>query len=282
MSGYVRPKFKSLGNVEQKSKILGGDFFHCPSCGELLHFGRLKKNMYVCRVCDHHMRVGALERIRMTVDEGSFKEMFGDVVSSDPLSFHGGGFDYVEKVKEAQKKTKLKEAVVCGEALISGFPVVIAAMDFSFMGGSMGSAVGERMYQSVLLAYKKRAPLIVISCSGGARMQEGLLSLMQMAKTSMSLNLLKERKIPFISVLTDPTTGGVSASFASLGDVNIAEPDALIGFAGPRVIEQTIGQKLPDGFQKSNFLKEHGFVDMVVHRYDLKQVISNLLKFFKG
>lgn len=252
----------------------------CPSCEAVLYMKDLKANSNVCPSCAHHFRITSKERIALLCDESSFEEFNMSITSADPLEFVDASGPYTEKVARAIKKTGMNEGVVTGKAKIGGFDAILTVMDFTFLGGSMGSAVGEKIYRAIMKAHDNNIPLIIVSCSGGARMHEGLLSLMQMAKTSAALALLAEKKLPFISILTDPTTGGVTASFAMLGDVNIAEPNTLIGFAGARVIEQTIKEKLPDNFQKAEFLLEHGFIDFIVDRRQMKEKITKLLDFF--
>jgi acetyl-CoA carboxylase carboxyl transferase subunit beta len=237
-------------------------------------------NLNVCPKCNWHGKITAYERIGITLDSGSFKEINENIAPSDPLSFVDGKGPYSEKIEQAHKKTGLNEAVVTGTGKINGLSVAIAVMDFRYLGGSLGSATGEKILLAANYAYDHKIPYIIFSASGGARMHEGILSLMQMAKTCAGVARLDEKKIPFISVLTDPTTGGVSASFAMVGDINIAEPGALIGFAGRRVIEATIKQKLPDTFQTSEFVLEHGFVDMVTSRKDLKETLHRILSFY--
>jgi acetyl-CoA carboxylase carboxyl transferase subunit beta len=248
----------------------------CPKCDSHYRDDELEANLRVCPHCGFHFPVRARERVTQVADEDTFEEEAADLRSEDPLDF----FDvrpYPERLVEAELGTGLGDAMIIGRAAIEERPCELAVMDFSFMGGSMGSVVGEKITRAAERAYDASCPLIVVSCSGGARMQEGALSLMQMAKISAALAQLHEAKLPFLSVLTDPTTGGVTASFAMLGDLNIAEPGALIGFAGPRVIEQTIRQKLPEGFQRSEFLLEHGMLDMVVDRRELKKALVRSL-----
>jgi len=236
----------------------------------------LEKALFTCTKCNAHFRIGSAEYIAILLDEGSFHEHDRRMRSSDPLKFTDSK-RYRDRAVEAIKKTGLFDAVRWGTGKIDGRPVVLAAMDFKFIGGSMGSVVGEKIGRAIDKAWKTKTPLLVVAESGGARMMEGALSLMQMAKTSAKLARLAEARVAYISILTDPTTGGVTASFAMLGDVNIAEPGALIGFAGPRVIKQTIGRDLPPGFQRSEFLLEHGFLDMIVHRRELKATVSQVL-----
>ncbi|NPA32908.1 MAG: acetyl-CoA carboxylase carboxyltransferase subunit beta [Aquificae bacterium] len=248
----------------------------CPSCKSLLYVPDLEKNLKVCPNCDYHFPLSARERIKYTLDDENPEILFEEVLPSDPLSFKDTK-SYKDRLKRAQEETGLSEALVVAEGHIKGRKVLLAVMDFNFIGGSMGSVVGERFYRACKRAVETNTPLVSFSASGGARMQEGILSLMQMAKTTFGVGLLKEKKVPYISVLTNPTMGGVSASFAFLGDVILAEPKAIIGFAGPRVIEQTIKQKLPEGFQTSEFLLKKGQIDMVVHRKDMKDTLARLL-----
>lgn len=260
----------------EPKEIPDGILLRCDNCNEHVFINELVKNNRVCPKCDFHFRISPSERIELLIDEGTFAQFDAGLCSSDPLSFEANK-SYNESLKTAQEKTKLKEAIVTGEGKIDGFPVIIAVMSFDFIGGSMGSVVGEKVTRAVEKALKKKLPLVIVSASGGARMQEGMLSLMQMAKVSAAIKRYEDKKLPFISILTHPTTGGVTASFASLGDIIIAEPGALIGFTGPRVIEQTIREKLPKGFQRSEFMLEHGLVDMVVHRNELKDTLAQLL-----
>lgn len=252
----------------------------CPRC--MSHFAKdeWKKNDSICPKCNYHGRLSARERIARIADEGSFCELNADISYSDHLSFRDGSGDYKTKVSSVIKKTGEKESVVTGTCTINGYRSVLAVMDFAFMGGSLGTGAGEKITLAVEKAIEERRALVVFSASGGARMHEGILSLMQMAKTSAAIARLKEARLPYISVLTDPTTGGVSASYAMLGDVNLTEPRALIGFAGRRVIENTIKQKLPEDFQSAEYLEKHGFIDRVVERAEMKNFISRLLGFF--
>ena len=247
----------------------------CENCKSILYIPELRANLNVCPKCQYHFNLPAKERLGSLLEDG-YKLLFEDIKPADPLNFKDTK-PYKERLKQAQEQTGLTEAMLVAEGLLKDLQVLIAVMDFGFIGGSMGSVVGERFYRACKYASQKGLPLVAVITSGGARMQEGILSLMQMAKTSMGVGYLKEKGIPYITVLTDPTTGGVSASFAFLGDIIIAEPGALIGFAGPRVIEQTIKQKLPEGFQKAEFLLEKGMVDMVVHRKELKETLHRLL-----
>ena len=251
----------------------------CPSCKKTLYIKDLENNLKVCSNCGHHFRLSAGERIKITADEGSFKEIDNLIISKDFLKFVDT-MPYNKRLEEARKKSGLNEAIVTGDAKIGGVPVALGVMDFSFIGGSLGSVVGEKVTRLIESAIDNRTPVIIMNASGGARMQEGIFSLMQMAKTSAALAKLKKSKLPYISVCTDPTMAGVSASYAMLGDVIIAEPGCLVGFAGPRVIEQTIKQKLPEGFQRSEFLMEHGFIDMIVERKNMKETLAKLTSFF--
>jgi acetyl-CoA carboxylase carboxyl transferase subunit beta len=251
-------------------------FDKCPGCGEILYRERLAQNLNVCPTCGTHIRISAEAYLGILLDPGTFEEHDADLRAADPLGFHDLKA-YPARIAAAESKGK-SEAVITGNGRIDGIDVAIAVMDFEFIGGSMGSVVGEKITRATKRALEARMPLIIVSASGGARMQEGIYSLMQMAKTSAALARLHEAGIPFVSVLTDPTTGGVTASYSMLGDVNLAEPGALIGFAGPRVIEETIKQELPEGFQRAEFLRDHGMVDRVVDRRELKDVIALVLR----
>lgn len=264
---------------QQKQDIPDGVWLKCGGCSEILYRSELERNCWVCRSCGHHFRIPPQDYIQLVADPGSFEQLYSEIRSLDPLGFRDSK-KYADRLKAAAKKDASAEAVITGLAEIEGRRVALALMDFSFMGGSMGSVVGERISRLMARAREERIPLIIFSCSGGARMQEGALSLMQLAKTCAQLAWMDEERVPFISVLTDPTTGGVTASYASLGDINIAEPNALIGFAGPRVIEQTINQELPPGFQRAEFLLEHGMIDMIVPRTELRQRLATLVSYF--
>lgn len=264
-------------NAQKKVKIPEGLWIKCDGCKEIVYKKEIEKNLQVCPKCDYHFRISARERIELIVDEGSFREINPDITTGDPLNFRDS-VPYKNRIEESMKKSDLKEAVITGEAVIDGNPYVIAVMDFSFMGGSMGSVVGEKIAKAAETALEKKVAFVSIASSGGARMQEGIFSLMQMAKVSAAVGRLKENGVPFISVLADPTFGGVSASFAMLGDIVIAEPKSLIGFAGPRVIEQTIKQQLPENFQRAEFLLEHGLIDMVVPRKEMKETLSKIIR----
>jgi acetyl-CoA carboxylase carboxyl transferase subunit beta len=258
------------------SKVPEGLWVKCEGCRETLYRKELERSLFVCPRCGHHHRVSARTRLAQLFDGGSWKEAFGTVFSTDPLEFVDSK-PYAQRLRDLREKGARSDALVVGMGRLSGIKTVVAAMEYSFMGGSMGSAVGEKLTRAIERCVKSRLPLVVVSCSGGARMQEGILSLMQMAKISAALARMHAARLPYISVLTDPTTGGVTASYAMLGDLNIGEPGALIGFAGPRVIEQTIRQKLPDGFQRAEFLLEHGMLDLVVPRQELKETLARCL-----
>jgi len=270
---FRKQKYVTVQPDSENRDIPEGIWVKCPNCNEILFNKELDRNYRVCLKCGYHFRVPAHERIEMTLDEGSFREMDAGMLPVNPFDLP----DYETKLVSAVKNTGLNEAVVSGEGSVGGYPVVIVVMDSRYMMGSMGTVVGEKITRAIEAAAAGRKPLIIFSASGGARMQEGIISLMQMAKTVAALSRLEEAGQLYISVLTDPTTGGVSASFAALGDLIIAEPGALIGFAGQRVIEQTIRQKLPEGFQRAEFLKQHGFVDMIVPRPQLRAALTGLL-----
>lgn len=279
---YKRRKFATINSPatspdqpveKEKKEIPEGLMVKCNTCGAISYTKELEKNLKVCPSCSFHFPMNAFERLHATLDDGHFFEYDSDLISVDPLSFP----DYPDKVEKDMEKTSLNEAVLTGEGTILGHPVVIGVMDSRFRMGSMGSVVGEKIFRAIEMAMEKGYPFVLFSASGGARMQEGVLSLMQMAKTSAALAKFSENNGLFISIMTNPTTGGVSASFASLGDYNLAEPGALIGFAGRRIIEQTIRQELPKDFQTSEFLLEHGLLDKVVHRKDLRNVLGVIL-----
>jgi len=263
----------------KRSKLSEGMWLKCNHCREIVYRKEVERNNKVCPKCDYHFPISVLERIALLVDFGTFKEWDADLGPLDPLSFQDTK-SYKDRVKAHQEKTGRKDAMVIGEGMMNGRRVVLCVFDFSFMGGSMGSVVGEKICRAIDRALKARLPVILVTTSGGARMQEGILSLMQMAKTSAAVAKLGEAKLPFICLLADPTFGGVTASVAMLGDVILAEPKALIGFAGPRVIEQTIKQQLPDQFQRAEFLLEHGMIDMIVERKQLKETLSTLVAHF--
>lgn len=262
-----------------RKEIKESVWIKCEKCKEICYKKDIEENFHTCSACNYHFKISGIQKINIIVDRGSFQEIDKNVYSLDPLKFKDSK-RYADRLKAAIKKTSLNEAFVSGSASVYGKPVHIGAFEFDFLGGSMGSAVGEKIARLYEAALRERTHVITISCSGGARMQESILSLMQLVKTSSLLKKLENQKLSHISILTHPTTGGVTASFAMLGDVIIAEPGALIGFAGPRVIEQTIKQKLPEGFQTSEFLLEHGMVDMVVHRKNWRDIINKLLDFY--
>ncbi|MGB3092916.1 MAG: acetyl-CoA carboxylase, carboxyltransferase subunit beta [Candidatus Zixiibacteriota bacterium] len=263
---------------QRKKELPDGLWVKCDSCGEIIYRKEMEKALWVCSKCDHHFRIRSKDYIDLIVDNGEMEEYDADLTATDPLQFKDSK-RYPDRIKTSQKKVNLKDAIVAGIARIDGKEVSFAVMDFGFIGGSMGSVVGEKVARAIERSLERRIPLVIVSCSGGARMQEGILSLMQMAKTSALLAKLYDQNIPYVSVLTNPTTAGVMASYASLGDVIIAEPKALLGFAGPRVIQQTIKQDLPPGFQSSEFFLEHGFLDVISHRKDLKKNISLILQY---
>jgi acetyl-CoA carboxylase carboxyl transferase subunit beta len=273
--------FKKVKEVktEKKVKIPEGLWVKCDSCKEIIYKKEIEKNLQVCPKCNYHFRISATERINLIADEGSFVEIDSELSTTDPLDFKDT-IPYKERLKENKKKAGINEAMLYGDATINQRAVVLAIMDFSFMGGSMGSVVGEKIARAAERALEKKRPLIIVSSSGGARMQEGMFSLMQMAKSSAAISKLKEAGVLYIAVLADPTFGGVTASFAMLGDIIIAEPKGLIGFAGPRVIEQTIKQQLPENFQRAEFLLDHGMIDIVVERKELKTTIYKLIEHF--
>ena len=275
LKNVIPPKIKKIvGKV--KKRVPDGVWQQCKKCQKALYKSDLKKNLYVCPKCDHHHRVPAIDRLKLLFDSVDQKEILQDIFPKDPLNFVDTK-PYNEKLKEAQNKLKTGDAAVVMTGKIESIPVTALAFEFSFMGGSMGSAVGEKFVLAVDNAIKNKTPFICFSSSGGARMQEGLFSLMQMAKTSAALTKLSSANLPFISILTDPTMGGVSASFAMLGDIIIAEPNALIGFAGPRVIEQTVREKLPSGFQRAEFLLQHGAIDFIVDRREMRKSLVNVI-----
>ena len=273
---WFKRKDEKIKDIQKKS-IPDDLWIKCPSCSEILYKPELNKNNSVCRYCSHHFRIKPVEYVELILDENSAKERFQNIESVDELNFRSEN-RYTNQLKEAKKKTNQTEAISCYEGKIDGRAVILGVMNFEFIGGSMGSVVGEKVAQSIKLADKKKIPLIIVCASGGARMQEGAISLMQLAKTSANLAKFMENGGLYIPLLTNPTTGGVTASFGMLGDIILAEPKALIGFAGPRVIKQTISQDLPEGFQRSEFLLEKGFIDKIVSRSDLKATISAILK----
>jgi len=270
-------KPKPVREGAQRSSVPEGLWVKCSGCREVVYSKELARNAQICPKCGYHFRVDSNQRIRLLIDESEPLEVFSGIESTDPLSFKDTK-SYRDRLKQYRRTVGSRDAVRIVEGHIDGVPVVLAVMEYRFMGGSMGSVVGEKITRCIELALDKRHPVVIVSASGGARMQEGVLSLMQMAKISAALARLARARLPYISILTDPTTGGVTASFAMLGDLNLAEPGALIGFAGPRVIQQTIREELPEGFQRSEFLLEHGFLDAVVHRTDLKATVSRSLR----
>ena len=280
MSWFEKLMPSRISTEKRTRSVPEGVWIKCQECDAQLYRTELERNLYVCPKCDYHMRIGARRRLEYFLDPDSQQEIAASLESQDPLRFKDSK-KYRDRISQAQKKTGEKDALVAVTGMLLSRPVVACAFEFGFMGGSMGSVVGERFCRAARHSAENKMPLISFSASGGARMQEALFSLLQMAKTSAALAVLGELRIPFISVLTDPTTGGVSASLAMLGDVNIAEPKALIGFAGPRVIEQTVGQRLPEGFQRSEFLLDHGTVDMIVDRRQLREQIADLLAKFE-
>lgn len=275
MSWFNRSK-ENISPDTLKKDIPDGLWEKCEGCGEIIHKKQLEQNLWTCLKCGYHFRIGSQEYIEILLDKGSFRETDKKMRSADPLEFTDTK-KYTSRIQDTIKKSGLFDAVRTGTGRINNIEIGFGCMDFKFIGGSMGSVVGEKISRLIDRCYRNKIPLVIISASGGARMMEGAFSLMQMAKTSSRLARLSEARVPYISVLTDPTTGGTSASYAMLGDFNIAEPQALIGFAGPRVIKQTIGKDLPEGFQKSEFVLEHGFIDIVTPRKELKNTIHNLI-----
>ncbi|MDN4072622.1 MULTISPECIES: acetyl-CoA carboxylase, carboxyltransferase subunit beta [Fictibacillus] len=273
-----KKKYATIPTERMKQDVPEGLMTKCPECKHIMYTKELKKNLLVCQSCSYHYPMSSYERIGSLIDEGSFTEYDQDMISENPLEFPG----YLEKLDSDRKKTRINEAVVTGDGTINSHPVVIAVMDSRFRMGSMGSVVGEKITRAIEKAIEKETPFLIFTASGGARMQEGILSLMQMAKTSVALKKLSDRGLLFISVMTHPTTGGVSASFASVGDFNFAEPRALIGFAGRRVIEQTIREDLPEDFQTSEFLLKHGQLDKVIPRDEMKETLTTVLKIHSG
>lgn len=272
LTDFVRPKVKKISTKEIADNL----WTKCPNCGQMLFSKELKKSSYVCTKCGHHLRLYIDKRMKMLFDNGEYNEIALPHMKEDPLNFKDSK-KYTERLRSYRKATGENDAIKVAQGEIGGIVCVVAAMDFSFMGGSMGTAVGEGIVKAAELAMRGNYPLITVSASGGARMQEGILSLMQMARTTAAINMVKEKGLPFVSILTDPTTGGVSASFAMLGDIHIAESGCVIGFAGARVIEQTIREKLPDGFQRAEYLKEHGMVDIVADRSQLKNELVKVI-----
>lgn len=273
---WFKKSMLTNGDEGKSVKIPFGLWVRCDNCGEIIYKKEVERNLDVCPKCNYHFRISSHTRINITLDSGTFKEHDSLVEPVDAIDFKDLK-KYRERIKTSQKETGLKDAIISGEGLMNGVPVMIGVFEFSFMGGSMGSVIGEKITRTIEAAIANKCGLVIFSSSGGARMQEGILSLMQMAKTSSAIARLKEAGLPYISVLTDPTMGGVTASFAMLGDVIIAEPRALVGFAGPRVIKETIRQQLPEGFQRAEYLLEHGMIDMIVERKNMKETLSRLL-----
>ena len=283
MTWFKREK-KPIENptpVDERRVRTEGLWTKCSACRAIIWKKDLETNWEVCPKCEHHFRLGARRRLELLLDDEPWTELDADLASSDPLRFSDTR-PYTDRLREAQRKLGMKDAILTAEGRLAGRPVICCSMEFGFIGGSMGAVVGEKVARAIERSIAQRNPLIIVSCSGGARMMEGTVSLMQLAKVAAALARLDDARVPFLSVLTDPTTGGVTASYAMLGDLNIAEPGALIGFAGPRVIEQTIRQKLPEGFQTAEFLLEHGFLDAVVSRKELKGYLARSLDFFLG
>ena len=278
MAWFKKTRKPRAAAPEKSSRVPEGLWVKCPSCAQIIYNKDLAASQMVCPKCAYHHRLGAAERLRMLFDDGVWEEFDRELVSTDPLRFIDTK-PYRDRLAAGVATTGLRDAIIVGEGRIEGLATIVGAMEYGFIGGSMGVVMGEKITRALERAIDRRLPVIIVSCSGGARMMEGALSLMQMAKICAALARLDRERLPYVSVLTDPTTGGVTASFAMLGDVNIAEPEALIGFAGPRVIEQTIRQKLPDGFQRSEFLLEHGMLDLVVDRRELKAVLARALRF---
>jgi acetyl-CoA carboxylase carboxyl transferase subunit beta len=280
MAWFVRSK-KNIEEETIQRDMPDGLWTKCPDCNEIIYKRQLEENLFTCEKCNHHFRVGTKEYIDIIFDNGEFEELFVNVRSADPLNFTDSK-QYSKRLDAAYASTGLADALSVGIAKLDGREVVFSSMNFSFIGGSMGAVVGEKFYKAARLAIEKKTPFIQLCASGGARMQEAAYSLMQMAKTSAAIAELAENDIPYIVILTDPTTGGVSASFGMLGDIHIAEPGALIGFAGPRVIEQTIKKKLPVGFQRAEFVRDHGFLDKIVHRKNLRSFLIQVLSWFRN
>lgn len=276
--GWFTRKKENISRDSKKTDLPDGQWRKCEECGEIIHTKQLEVNLWCCQKCNYHFRIGSKEYISILFDEGTFKELDKKMKSGDPLHFSDTK-KYKDRVAATIKKSGLYDALRSGTGKIHGKKVSLACMDFGFIGGSMGSVVGEKIARAIDVAYEEKIPMIIISQSGGARMMEGAYSLMQMAKTSTRLARLADARIPYISILTDPTTGGITASYAMLGDVIIAEPKALIGFAGPRVIKQTIGKDLPEGFQRSEFLLENGFIDFIVNRKQMKDKLAQLVDY---
>ncbi|MEO8794705.1 MAG: acetyl-CoA carboxylase, carboxyltransferase subunit beta [Daejeonella sp.] len=281
MAWFKREKKGIITSTEDKKEAPDGMWNKCPSCKKALHYAEQVENNYVCQYCNYHLRIGSKEYFSILFDDNKFTELFANLRSGDPLEFSDSK-KYTDRLEESYLKTGLNDAIRSGVGKVDGEDLVIACMDFNFIGGSMGSVVGEKIARSIDYSIEHKIPFLMISKSGGARMMEAAFSLMQMAKTSAKLALLSQAKIPYISLLTDPTTGGVTASYAMLGDINISEPGALIGFAGPRVIKETIKKDLPKGFQTAEFVQEHGFLDFIVDRRGMKKRLATFLKMMKS
>ncbi|HRO39133.1 MAG TPA: acetyl-CoA carboxylase, carboxyltransferase subunit beta [Flavobacteriales bacterium] len=281
MGWFTRVKEGITTSTEEKKETPEGLWYKCPECSEIMTSDDHAQNLWVCAKCQYHERIGSAEYFSILFDEGKFKEIGQNLIAGDPLKFQDTK-KYVDRLAQTRKSTGLNDALRAADGKLDKQPVVIACMDFRFIGGSMGSVVGEKIALAADAAMRRKCPLVIISKSGGARMMEAGFSLMQMAKTSAKLSLMAQKRLPFISVLTDPTTGGVTASFAMLGDINIAEPKALVAFAGPRVVRETIGHDLPEGFQTSEFVLEHGFLDLIVERKDLKTTLGRLIQMFRS
>ena len=281
MGWFKRNKVGILTPTKEKKETPEGLWYNCPECKHVVTSEEHYANVQVCANCDFHERISAEDYFDILFDDKSYTELNAKILSADPLNFEDTK-KYADRLVETQEKTHLKDAIRTAHGKIENQKAIIAAMDFKFIGGSMGSVVGEKIARAIDFAIRYKCPVIIISKSGGARMMEAAYSLMQMAKTSAKLTLLAKKKIPYISILTDPTTGGVTASYAMLGDINIAEPKALIGFAGPRVVRETIGKDLPEGFQTSEFVLEHGFLDYIVHRKDLKKQLAHSIRLFNN
>jgi acetyl-CoA carboxylase carboxyl transferase subunit beta len=277
MVWFKRKNKNVITETKDKKEIPEGLWYKCPKCKVVTSTDEHQANIWVCHNCNHHERINSVEYFDLLFDEGKFKELDANMTSSDPLNFEDTK-KYTDRLVATKKKTGIKDAVTTGYGKLNGMDITIACMNFNFIGGSMGSVVGEKIARAIKHSIDKEIPFMMISKSGGARMMEAAFSLMQMAKTSARLSQLAEKGIPYVSMLTDPTTGGITASFAMLGDINIAEPRALIGFAGPRVVKETIGKDLPEGFQTSEFVKEHGFLDFIVERKDLKDKVGQFLR----
>jgi acetyl-CoA carboxylase carboxyl transferase subunit beta len=273
LTNFVRPKIRAL---VRKKEIPDNLWITCPNCGQMLHHKEIRDQLYVCGHCDHHLRMGWDERFRSLFDEGEYTAIELPEVIADPLKFRDQK-RYADRLKETRGRTKRNDAVSVAHGKLHSKPVVVAVQSFEFMGGSLGLGAGEAIVAAARLAVLQEAPLIIFSAAGGARMQEGILSLMQMPRTTIAVQMVREAGLPYISVMTDPTTGGVTASYAMLGDIAIAEPGALIGFAGPRVIENTIRERLPEGFQRAEYLLEHGMLDMVVHRHQMRETLGRII-----